>query len=66
MGQKIGEKEGGGEKEGRGGGEERTTVASPPPPTAYFATLSQFSFRSRAFGKEKETAATQASQFQST
>ena len=34
--------------------------ASPPPPTAYFATLSQFSSRSRAFGKGKETAATQA------
>ena len=39
-----------------GGGEKR----SPPPPTAYFATLSQFSSRSRAFGKGKETAATQA------
>ena len=35
-------------------------VASPPPPTAYFGTLSQFSSRSRAFGKGKETAATQA------
>ena len=33
---------------------------SPPPPTAYFATLSQFSSRSQAFGKGKETAATQA------
>ena len=30
-----------------------------PPSTAYFATLSQFSSRSRAFGKGKETAATQ-------
>ena len=38
----------------------RGSVASPPPPTAYFATLSQFSSRSRAFGKGKETAATQA------
>ena len=37
-----------------------SSVASPPPPTAYFATLSQFSSRSRAFGKGKETAATQA------
>ena len=27
---------------------------------AYFGTLSQFSYRSRAFGKGKETAATQA------
>ena len=38
------------------------SVAPPPPPTAYFATLSQFSSRSRAFGKGKETAATQASE----
>ena len=31
-------------------------------PTAYFRTLSQFSSRSRAFGKGKETAATQATE----
>ena len=37
------------------------SVASPLPPTAYFGTLSQFSSRSRAFGKGKETTATQAS-----
>ena len=44
----------------RGWGGKDPSVASPPPPTAYFATLSQFSSRSRAFGKGKETAATQA------
>ena len=32
----------------------------PFPLLLYFATVSQFSSRSRAFGKEKETAATQA------
>ena len=31
-----------------------------PSPTAYFATLLQFSSRSRVFGKGKEMAATQA------
>ena len=36
------------------------TDFSPPPPTAYFGTLPQFSSRSRAFGKGKETAVTQA------
>ena len=37
-------------------GERKTaaTQASPPPPTAYFATFTQFSSRSRAFGKGKE------------
>ena len=38
-------------------------VSTPPPPTAYFRTLSKFSSRSRAFGKGKETAATQANVF---
>ena len=41
-------------------GKEFPSVASPPPRTAYFRTLSQFSSRSRAFGKGTETAATQA------
>ena len=38
----------------------RWWASPPPPPTAYFATLSQFPSRSWAFGKGKETAATQA------
>ena len=45
---------------GRGWGGKDPSVASPHPSTAYFATLSQFSSRSLAFGKGKETAARQA------
>ena len=36
------------------------SVASPPPPTPYFRTLSRFSSPSRALGKGKDTAATEA------
>ena len=52
---KLGRSREGVSKKGEGVGRK-----SPPPPTAYFATLSQFSSRSQAFGKGKETAATQA------
>ena len=53
-----------GELEGGGGGEERNRSRPSPHPLPlllYFATLSQFSSRSPAFGKGKETPGTQAS-----
>ena len=62
MSKKNREKLGRGEREGGGGGEERNFLPSPHPLPLLliFRNLSQFSSPSRAFGKGKETAATQA------